>query len=92
MKCFKIICTIGFCISVIICIDLGINYAAALLPDLWDGVSYNSILQSSFGVLEQLGINSRLGFFRAFEQSLWICSALFFLNVALYIHTIISKK
>lgn len=68
---------------VFVSIDLGINCLGALVPELQDGIPYNSILQSAFGLLEDWGINTRAEFLYAFQKSLLITYVLLVVNVIL---------
>lgn len=83
MKAIRVIAVIAFLIMVFISIDLGINCMGALIPEFQDGIPYNSILQSQFGLLENWGVNTRADFFCAFQRSLLITYFLLVMNVIL---------
>ena len=73
-------------------VDLGLNCLALAVPGLQDGVAYHSFLQSTFGLLENMGVNSRADFFCAFRASAWVTFAVFAENVALHIVTAVKKR
>ncbi len=83
MRNLKVASLIIFIISLFITVDLGINCLGVGISELQDGVSYNSILQSSFGLLESLGVDSHIDFFNAFKISAWISSFILIVNISL---------
>lgn len=83
MKAFRLISLIALLVIVFVSIDLGINCIGSLVPELQDGIPYNSFLQSTFGLLENWSINTRVEFFHAFQRSLLITYALLAENVLL---------
>lgn len=91
MKLLKIISLLALLISMFVTIDLGINCIGSLVPELQDGIPYNSVLQSTFGLLEN-SLTTRADFFNIFKTSVWISFAIFVENILLYIFSIINKK
>ena len=91
MKTFKIISLVVLLVSLFVSVDLGINCIGSLVPELQDGIGYNSFLQSAFGLLEG-SLKTRADFFGAFTTSLWVSFAIFTENVVLHIVTLINKK
>ncbi|MDY4192288.1 MAG: hypothetical protein SOX72_08765 [Oscillospiraceae bacterium] len=78
---------VGPCLS-----TWGLSRLALAVPGLQDGVAYHSFLQSTFGLLENMGVNSRADFFCAFRASVWVTFAIFAENVALHIVTAVKKR
>ncbi len=84
MKIIRIISAALLLVCVFISVDLGINFMGALVPELQDGIPFNSVLQRTFGLLENL-LKTREDFFNAFKLSLWVTFAVFAENVLLSI-------
>ena len=91
MKIIRIISIIALVIAVFFSIDLGINCIGALVPELQDGIPFNSVFQSWAGVLEGQ-LRTRIDFFKAFQKSLWITFAIFFENMVLNVISILKSK
>ena len=91
MKKLQIISLIALIITVFITIDLGINLIFSLIPQLQDGISSHSVLQSTFGIFRD-GSWSQEHFFFAFEKSLWITFVMFVENVVVLMLTIVRKQ
>lgn len=91
MKIIRIISILALVVAVFFSIDLGINCIGALVPELQDGIPFNSVLQSWAGVLEGQ-LRTRIDFFKAFQKSLWITFAIFFQNMVLNVIWIIKRK
>ncbi len=91
MKILKIISLLILMLSVFVSIDLGINFMGSLVPETQDGIAFNSILQSTFGLLEG-SLMTREDFFNAFQISLWITFTVFVENVVLGICGNVCKR
>lgn len=89
MKALKTISLSILFVSLFVSVDLGINCIGSLVPELQDGIAYNSFLQSSFGLLEGT-LRTRADFFNAFKTSAWVTFVVLAENATLYI--IPSKK
>lgn len=83
LRTVRVIFLIILIIMILISVDLGINAVAAGIPELQDGISYHSFLQTEFGLLEDMGINTRADFFYAFKNSLVITVFVFIINIVL---------
>ncbi|MDK2809088.1 MAG: hypothetical protein PWP24_1825 [Clostridiales bacterium] len=92
MKIVKSVSAMILLIAMFISIDLGLNCLALAVPELQDGIGYHSVLQSTLGLLENTGIESRANFFDAFRTSIWITFSIFMANTVLYIVSIRKKK
>ncbi len=90
MKIVKVVFLALLFVSLFVFIDLGLNLLGLSVPEIQDGIAYNSILQSQFGLLEEAGINTSADFFYAFCVSAWISFAVLAGNVLLFF--IASKK
>ncbi len=84
MKVFRIISEALLLVCVFVSVDLGINFMGALVPELEDGIPFNSLLQRTFGLLEN-SLKTREDFFNAFKFSLWVTLAVFAENILLSI-------
>ncbi len=84
MKSLRILAAVLLVLTVFVAVDLGVNLAAVNVAELQDGIGYNSVLQSGFGLLENFGINSHADFHSAFSVALWIAFFAFAANVALH--------
>lgn len=71
-------------IAVFFSIDLGINFAYSLVPELNDGI-VNRCIINIFGD----DVWSQSAYLSAFQKSLWISFAVFVENI---VHAIISEK
>ena len=92
MKSIRIASLVLLIIGVFVSIDLGLNCLALAIPELQDGISYHSLLQSTFGLLDNIGINDSVSFFYGFRNSLWVVFALLVENVALAIYSIYKEN
>ncbi len=90
-KIVKIVSAIALVVCVFVSVDLGVNLLGALVPEMQDGIPYNSVLQSCFGVLEGT-LDTREDFFNAFETSAWITFVVFLENACIYIVGIKNRK
>ncbi len=81
LRAVQVVFLISLVLMVLVSVDLGINAVAAGIPELQDGTSYYSFLQSEFGLLENMGIRYRDDFFYAFKTAHWITFILFVVNV-----------
>lgn len=84
MKKVQILSVIILMLSVFVAIDLGINFANSLVPELNDGIGSRSILQGMFGVFGDTGWTKEKFLF-AFEKSLWISYFLIVENTVVWI-------
>lgn len=91
MKKLRIISILALVVAVFLNIDLGINCIGALIPEFQDGIPFNSVLQSWFGIWERQ-LKTRIDFFKAFQNSLWITYVIFFENMVLSIISILKSK
>jgi len=70
-------------ISIFCNVDLGLNLLASLIPGMYDGIGYYSILQPIFGIFGDVGWSSKV-YFYAFARSVWATFALSLVNYLLY--------
>ncbi len=91
IKILKIIFAILLVVCVFVSIDLGVNLLGSLVPEMQDGIPFNSVLQSYFGILEET-LETREEFFNAFATSAWVTFLVFLANVILYIFGVSNKK
>ncbi len=85
MKIAKVLLAIALLVTGFVVVDLGLNCMALAVPELQDGVGYHSILQSTFGLLENTGIDTPADFFHAFRTWVWVTSTIFTANVGLHV-------
>lgn len=81
MKIAKIISVIVLLIAGFVSIDLGLNCLALAVPELQDSIAYHSILQRTFGLLEDIGIERATDFFYAFRTSILLTFAILVENI-----------
>lgn len=91
MKIIRIISIVALVVAVFFSIDLGINCIGALVPELQDGIPYNSVLQRWFGIFEGQ-LRTRIDFFEVFQKSIWITFAIFFENMILCVISVLKSK
>jgi len=84
VKKLQIISAAILVLSVFVTIDLGVNFAYSLVPELNDGIGSHSILQGWFGIFGGSGWTKRT-FLSAFETSLWISFLLFAENIVVWL-------
>ncbi len=92
MKAIRVIALIALVISAFISLDLLVNVVALTVPQLQDGLGFNSVLQSAFGILEKNEMQSAQDFFYAFKNSAYGTFALFTANAILHIVEILKKN
>lgn len=80
MKKVKIVSLIALVIAIFFSIDLGINFAYSLVPELNDGIGNRCIIN----IFGDDGW-SHAAYLAAFQKSLWISFAVFVENVVLSI-------
>lgn len=88
MNLFRKILLILLIAAVFVSVDLGINFAASLVPALQDGISARSVLQGLFGVFGDSGWTQK-DFLFAFEKALWGAFLLLCVNL---LPVLFSKK
>lgn len=83
MKKVKLISLIVLCIAIFFSIDLGINFAYSLVPELNDGIG-------NYCIINIFGDNgwTREAYLSAFQKSLWISFAVMAENVIVSIITL----
>ncbi len=91
MRKFKVIALLALLVSLFVSVDLGINCMGSLVTELQDGLSYNSLLQSLFGLLEG-SLKTRADFFNVFKTSAWISFAILAVNIILYVTPLKNNK
>ena len=84
MKKVQLFSVIILILAVFISIDLGINFANSLVPELNDGIGSRSILQTTFGILGGADW-TQAKFLSAFEISVWVSFLLFIENIVVWI-------
>lgn len=80
----QIILAAAFITASFVSIDLGLNFARSLVPELNDGIAVHSVLHGIFRIFGDRGW-SRERFFRAFEGSLWVLFVIVCLNLCFYL-------
>lgn len=79
MKKIRTILVVLLWISIFCNVDLGLNLLASLIPGMYDGIGYYSILQPIFGIFVDAGWSCKM-YFYAFARSVWVTFILVFLN------------
>ncbi len=92
MKIVRIASLVVLVLSVFVSIDMGLNVMALAVPEMQDGIGYNSLLQSVFGLLESMGVDTAMEFRSAFSVSIWVSFALFVVNCALCVMAMCERK
>ncbi|MCD7862975.1 MAG: hypothetical protein LUG61_05585 [Lachnospiraceae bacterium] len=85
LKIVQLISAVALIVSVFVAIDLGINYASALVPALNDGMGFRSILHGFLRIFGD-GVMQLEDFFFAFEKSLWIAFFIMVENIVLALY------
>ena len=85
LKITQLISVIALIASVFVAIDLGINFTAALVPTLNDGMGFRSFLHGFFRIFGD-GVIQLEDFFFAFEKSLWIAFFIMVENIVLALY------
>ncbi len=76
----QMVSVIIFLIAVFCAVDLGINFASALVPTLNDGMGFRSFLHTFFRIFGD-GVVQLEDFFFAFQKALWFAFFMLVENV-----------
>ena len=83
MKYIRRISLAALLVCLFCAMDLGFNFLYNLMPEVLDGYTSHSLLQSAFEVFGDRNW-TRERFFHAFETSAWVTFALLIENVVLH--------
>ena len=90
MRKTQIVSLIVLVLAIFVSIDLGLNFAYCLIPELQDGISSHSFLQETFGIFGNSGW-TKVDFFYAFEKSIWFSFFMIIENIIVWILKEIKK-